>query len=290
MLPLLAAERDLFSKQGVAAEFIDIQSGKKAMDALRTGDIDLGVLVDSNIAFAGFEGADDLRVVASIQAKADDALVVASADIQNPADLAGKTIGVTLGTTSHVYLVHFLEAHGMKPSGVTLQNMPPPAIQAGLLNGSLKAGCLWQPFRHNVLTAKPTEYSEWKEPGVYTSQVLLTCTAKYYAAQLATPDNAIVRFLRALIASEGYAAQNTDAAIATLAEKLPVPLDVMRKIWPEYQLRVSLTPELFDLLDKEGRWIAESVTEHQGKAMPNYRRFLAVDPLRQVAPDRVKGW
>jgi ABC-type nitrate/sulfonate/bicarbonate transport system substrate-binding protein len=289
MLPLLAEQQGLFQKERLDASYIDIQTGKKALDALRTGDVQLGVLVDSNVAFAGFEDADDIRVLACIELKTDDALLVASPEITGVGDLAGKTIGVTLGTTSHVYVVHYLAAHGMKPEAVTLQNMPPPAIQAGLLNGTLKAGCLWQPFRYNVVTAKPNQFAEWKDPAVYTSQVLLVCTKRYFEAQMSTEDNVLVRFLRSLISAEEYAAKNQDAAIATLGEKLPLPLDVMKATWPEYRLHVFLNRQLLELLQTEGRWISESVPEHKGKAMPDYRRFLVEKPLSSVAPERVQG-
>jgi NitT/TauT family transport system substrate-binding protein len=293
MLPLLAEERGLFTKEGLSAEFIDIQSGKKAIDALRAGDIDLGVGVDMNIALAGYEGADDLRIIASIQLKSDDALIVASGELQQPNALAGQTIGVTLGTTTHAYLVHYLARQGMKPEAATFQNMPPPAIQAALLNGSLKAGALWQPFRHNVLAAKPDAFVEWKDPEAYTAHVLLVCTKKFLDEQTARSpgdnDNAITRFLRALIAAEADAAQHPRTAITTLAEKIPLPADVLTKIWAEYQLRVFLNHELLELLQTEGRWIRESVPENNGKPVPEYRPFIAEKLLQSIASDRVKG-
>src|SRR5688572_16584042 len=66
MLPLIATTQGFFAKYRLAAAYIDIQTGKKAMDALRTGDLDVGVLVDSNLAFAGYEQADDLRALCCI--------------------------------------------------------------------------------------------------------------------------------------------------------------------------------------------------------------------------------
>lgn len=286
MLPLTAENQGLFSKHELVATYVDIQTGKKAMDALRTGDIDLGVLVDSNLAFAGYEQADDLRVLACIMTKRDDALLVAKNGFEKPSDLSGQTIGVTLGTTTHAYLVQWLQANGMKPSAVKLQNMPPPAIQAALLNGSLKAGCLWQPFRFNVVAAKPGEFTELKDSKVYTSYVLLVCTKRYLDAPNASAT--IANFIKALVDAETHLARNLEPSQGMIAEKLGIPSAVMKQIWPEYDLRVFLNNDVLALLGREGKWISESVAEHMNKAVPDYRPFLHPQILRSVDASRVQ--
>jgi ABC-type nitrate/sulfonate/bicarbonate transport system substrate-binding protein len=287
MLPLTAENQGLFTKHQLVATYVDIQTGKKAMDALRTGDIDLGVLVDSNLAFAGYEQADDLRVLACIMTKRDDALLVAKDGFEKPSDLAGQTIGVTLGTTTHAYLVQWLEANGMKPSAVNLQNMPPPAIQAALLNGSLKAGCLWQPFRFNVLAAKPDGFTELKDSKVYTSYVLLVCTKRYLDAPGASAT--IANFIKALVEAEAHVAQNQESSQGVIAEKLGIPTAVMKTIWPEYDLRVFLNNDVLALLGREGKWISESVAEYMNKAVPDYHSFLHPQILQSVDAGRVQG-
>lgn len=287
MLPLVADAQGLFSKHQVKATFVDIQTGKKAMDALRTGDVDLGILVDSNLAFAGLDGATDLQILACVMTKRDDALLVLSEGFRVPTDIRGLTVGVTLGTTSHAYLVQWLEANGMKPSEVTLQNMPPPAIQAALLNGTLKAGCLWQPFRYSVLTSKPGVFTELKDPKVYQSYVLLVATKRYLEGP--TGPATAMNFIRAILEAEAYVAQNDESTQRMIGETLGIPTDVMKAIWSEYDLRAFLDNDVLSLLDREGRWISESVPEHINKAVPNYRPFMHPEILRSIDAGRVKG-
>lgn len=287
MLPVIAENQGLFTKHQVAATYVDIQTGKKAMDALRTGDIDLGVLVDSNLAFAGYEQADDLRVLACIMTKLDDALLVSKDGFEKPSDLAEQIIGVTLGTTTHAYLVQWLEANGMKPSAVKLQNMPPPAIQAALLNGSLKAGCLWQPFRYNVLAAKPGSFTELKDTKVYTSYVLLVCTKRYLDASGSATT--VANFIKALVEAEAHVTRNQESSQGVIAGRLGIPADVIKTIWPEYDLRVFLNGDVLALLGREGKWISESVAEHMNKAVPDYRPLMHPQILRSVDTVRVQG-
>lgn len=290
MLPLIADAKGLFANHQIQSTFIDIQTGKKAMDALRTNDIDVGVLVDTNIAFAALEQAKDLQILACVMTKRDDALLIAKEGFQKPSDLRGQTIGVTLGTTSHAYLVQWLEANGMRPSDVKMQNMPPPAIQAALLNDSLRVGCLWQPFRYNVLAARSQGFVELKDPGVYTSYVLLVASKRFLESQpRVNTSQTAANFIRALIDAEQFVSANQDAARSLLAEKIGIPQDVMNSFWSEYDLRVFLDRELLTLLQKEGNWIIESVPEHKGKTVPDYRSFVNDDILRSVDATRIRG-
>ncbi len=291
MLPLIAEHQHLFKKERLSATFVEIQTGKKALDALRTGDIDLAVIVDMNVALAGFEKAKDIRVLAGIEKKRDDALIVSSPEIREPDDLVGQTIGVTLGTTSHAFLVQFLKANGLKVSSVILQNMPPPAIQAALLNDSLKAGCLWQPFRNSVLTARPDSLKEWNDSRIYTSYVLLACSETFLksAGAESSKQNPIVSFLKALIGAEHYVGKNPAVARRIIADRLGIPADVMNKIWGEYELKVFLNEELLSLLKGEGDWISELIPEHKDKAAPDYRHFIHEAILRSLDAKRVRN-
>lgn len=287
-LALLADDRGFFENSHVAFRQVDIQTGKMAMDALRSGDLDFGVLVDTNLAFAGFEQADDLRILACIMTKTDDALLITDSVLgSDPANWSNAVVGVTLGTTTHSFLVQWLESRGVQPGAVAFRNMPPPAIQAALINGSLKAGCLWQPFRNNVKAAESSGVTEIHDASVYTAQAMVVTTTR----TMSSPGfiDAARAFLQALIKAELDLQQMPEEARQFMAEQLNIPLNVMEAIWNEYQPRVFLDESVLAGLQRQGSWIPAWVPEHAGKSPPDYGRFLYPEPLREAAPERVEG-
>ncbi|HYN23008.1 MAG TPA: ABC transporter substrate-binding protein, partial [Thermoanaerobaculia bacterium] len=66
MLPLIAERKGFFKAEGLNTRPNYLQTGKLAMDAVVSRDLDFGVLVDTNIAFVKFQEGADIRVVANI--------------------------------------------------------------------------------------------------------------------------------------------------------------------------------------------------------------------------------
>lgn len=282
MLPLLARASGDPAASGF--DWVPIQTGKLAMDALLAGNIDVGVLVDSNIAFARFQGGEDLAIIASIQRKRDDGLVVrADRKIRTAADLKGRRIGFLMGTTSHVFLTRYLAAHGLKTADATLVAMAaPPALQAAVVQGDVDAVSVWQPFRYNALASLREKGGELKNGGEYVAQALLVTRRSRSNERGA----AITALLRSLITSEQRLHSDSDWAIRTLAQAIPMPEEALRGTWQEYDTTVRLDDTLASLLEEEGQWIA-TLPDTAGRQVPDYRTSIAPEWLRAISPDRV---
>ncbi len=281
MLVLLA--RDNASASSVF-EFIPIQTGKLAMDAVLAGDIDVGVIVDSNIAFLRFEGGGDLGVIGTIQKKRDDGLVARTdRGIKSVGDLRGKTIGYLQATTSHVFLARYLSSHGLTLSDVKLVSMAPPAMQAAVSRGDVDAISVWQPFRYNALKQLGTAAVEFNNNGEYVAQAVLAVRK----SAVASKREAILSFLRALVAAEGELQRRPDQAMSALATAIPMDIEALRGAWGEYDTRLLLDDSLTALLQEEGRWISETQPNAKGRPAPDYATSILPELLRMVSPDRV---
>ncbi len=69
-------------------------------------------------------------------------VVPKDSDIERTADIAGKTVGVTVGACSHRYLLRVLEAEGID---VTIEDTGISTILANLREGRIAAGVGWEP-------------------------------------------------------------------------------------------------------------------------------------------------
>jgi NitT/TauT family transport system substrate-binding protein len=284
MLPIIADVKGYFRDEAVTVEYRPLQTGKIAQDALVSGDIDLGVLVDSNIAFIRFQGENDIRVVCTIQEKHDDALVARrDRGITKPTDLTGKKIGYLPATTSHIFLARYLAKQGVDINGVTLVSMSPPAMQAAVIRGDVDAISAWQPFRFNAMKELGGNGVEFNDESAYVAYALIAGRSRFFDAR----TDECKRVLRALLRAEEFVEKNTDEAIAILADKIPMERDALQAAWKEYRVRVRLDQGILKLVEEEGRWIAETQDGFKGKPVPDYSITFDATLLRNVAPDRV---
>ena len=286
MLPILAQDQGFFAEEGLIAERNDIQTGKMAMDALISGDIDIAVLVETNIAFIEFQPGSNLKVISIIEEKYDDAILARKDNgITTAKDLEGKRLGLTPATTSHAFAIQYLESEGVDLENVTIVNMPPPSIQAALINGELDAGSLWQPLRYNVKAALGDNITEMNDNTAYKAYAILVVNEDYAKDH----EDEITKYIKALIKAEQYLNENQEEAQGILAREIDIPLDILKTIWDEYELEVHISKELLDTIENEGRWIVETQQEHKGKAIPEYSDVMAPEYLKKIDATRVEG-
>lgn len=285
MLPIIADKRGLFGQVGVMARFEPLQTGKLAMDAVVAGQVDLGILVDTNVAHVMFQEGVDLAVLCSVMEKEDDALVFrADHGVSRPRDLAGKTVAYVPATTSDSFLWRFLRKHTLGPREVTLFPTTPPALQAAVIKGDVDAAAIWQPWRANILKELDKRGGEARNEGVYRAYAVL-------AVRRTTIDRRareLQEVLRALIAAEQYVEQHSQEARALLADEIPIDPSILEASWSEYRPRVALTRGLLVNLNEEGEHLRQFQSEFKGKAQPLYTAALRSEVLSVVAPERVE--
>lgn len=130
MLPIIAERKGFFREEGIETRPNYLQTGKMAMDAVVSGDIDLGVLVETNIAFIKFQNATPIKVVASVMRKHDDALIVrADRGIRKPTDLYGKSISIVPATTSRRFADLFVDFYKLDRRQKGSDHFAPPKAE-----------------------------------------------------------------------------------------------------------------------------------------------------------------
>lgn len=129
-LPLfVAAQRNLFAKHGVRAELHRFAASAEIGDALQVGDVQFGASIAYSVVLAN-ESRDPNRLkVFMIDAETKDnylssIVVPATSPIKRIADLNGKTVVSFPGKTAVGFFMRVLQANGVDPSSVTIQELP----------------------------------------------------------------------------------------------------------------------------------------------------------------------
>lgn len=284
MCPILAA-RDLgyFEREGLAAQVQPHTSGKASLEAALQGRAHLGTVADIPIMFAVMDKVPVSVVATFFRAERDHGIVGRKdRGVTAPASLAGKRVGVTLGTSNHFVLNAFLNRQHLPSSAVTMVNLKPEDMPAALMRGEVDAVSNWEPYMDNIMKQLGENGTMFDAEDLYEIPYSLAGTKEYV---LSHPDT-IKKLLRALIAGARYCTDEPTAAQAMTGAVLKTGGDKWRELWPTYRFRISLDQALLLALEDESRW-AISNQLASGTAVPNFLPAIDYRPLEAVAPAAV---
>jgi sulfonate transport system substrate-binding protein len=125
----------------------EFTSGPPLLEALNAGSIDFGATGAPPPIFAQAAGADLIYALASKPSPRTQAIIVpADSQIQAPADLAGKKVAVTKGSSANALLVRALRAGGHDWGDAEAVFLQPADAKAAFEGGSVDAWSIWDPY------------------------------------------------------------------------------------------------------------------------------------------------
>lgn len=137
-------ERGSFAKQGLDLELRQFNTGLELFQAMVGGSIDMlstGAVVSNFPA----RGQGKVFLINNVEF-ATAQLWVREDQIKSFADLKGKRISTTAGTTAHVFLDTALRANNVDPKEIELLNQRMPEAVTSFISGAVPAVALWVPF------------------------------------------------------------------------------------------------------------------------------------------------
>jgi sulfonate transport system substrate-binding protein len=144
---LLTASGTLKGKQ-YAIKWATFTSGPPILEALQAGRIDLGGIGNTPPIFAAATRAN-FRLVAAIPQRnnnGDDVIVKGGSSIKKLADLKGKRIAYTRGSSGHGFIIQALKRAHLTTKQVTLVDLTPGDSLAAFTSGRVDAWATWEPF------------------------------------------------------------------------------------------------------------------------------------------------
>ena len=132
---------------GVSVEWKEFQSGPPMLEALNVGSIDIGRTGDAPPVFAQAANAPLLYIGGSAPKDRSSAILVpANSAIQTLADLRGKKIAFTKGSSANYLLAKALKSAGIKWTDIEPANLTPADARAAFQQGNVDAWVIWDPF------------------------------------------------------------------------------------------------------------------------------------------------
>lgn len=221
----LAESQGLWKEHGLDMEFIQFQTGLEVFQAMTGGSIDV---LTTGAVLSNFpaRGQGKVFLINDIEFATAQLWVHPDMGVKTMADLKGKKIATTLGTTAHVFLDTALRGNGVDPKSVTMVNQRMPDAVTAFISKAVPAVALWVPF--NVAVKQ-------KVPG---AKMLVNASAFYPQAAIVDGwvagngyheknKEVLSRIISAWAKANDYLVKNPDKAIATLQKEryqnVPLP-------------------------------------------------------------------
>jgi NitT/TauT family transport system substrate-binding protein len=230
----LGIAKGFFEEEGLDVEPVVAQGGAAIIPAVVNGDQEIGF---SNVVSLMLAQTQDLplKIISQGIQATDDAdndtaaiAVKGDSDIQEPADLEGKTIAInTLNNISQLTVTAALEGEGVDTSTLNFVEVPLPDMVGQLQAGQIDAAGLVEPF---VTTGKDAGMRTIIYDRVATEPKMTVATYFTSDSYLESNPDQVEAFVRAMNRSLEYATDNPDEARQAIADYTEIPPDVLERV------------------------------------------------------------
>jgi len=280
----IAENKGYFREQGLNVEIKEFESGRTALRSMLSAEgIDIVTAAQTPVVFNSFS-RNDYAIVGGMVYSEDDIKMLARTDrgIHSVADLKGKLVGMTAGSSGHFFLGFFMAYYQMRASDVKTFDMEPAHLTQALIEGRVDAIATWEPHIYNARKGLGDKVFLLSSGGIYRTDF-------YFVARKEFIDNkfgALKRFLIAIEKAEEFIRKNNKEAADIVAQRLKMDKEILNETWDSFQFALFLDQSILTSLEDEARWAIRSRLTDATK-VPNYLDYIHTDALKAAKPEAV---
>ncbi|WP_445664723.1 ABC transporter substrate-binding protein [Fodinibius sp. AD559] len=288
----IAQSKGLFEDQGLKVVSHPNSAGKKSLQALFNGDLDIAHVAELPIvyALAGSEeyktGKDiSLKIFANMIHVNNIQKIIArkDSDINSANDLINKKIGFYKGTTSEFFLDTFLLEHNIKDSLITKVNIDVSEQLNALKEGKVDAVVSWEPHASKMLAEMGSKVHSLDTMIDHSTLWLAVTSASYIDHN----KEDLVAYLTAIKKAQRYIQNNQQEAQKMLARKTNSSQQVIQNIWGSITYDLSLGEQMLILLEDQHRWLRENKRVKKRSNPINIEDAIYLKAMEKVYPQGI---
>lgn len=249
-----------FRKEELNVDWARFTTGLELFQAMIGGSIDM-LATGAVISNFPARGQGKAFLINDIEFATAQLWVRPDQGIRDFADLKGKRISTTTGTTAHVFLDLALRSHGLGPDDVEIVNQRMPDAVTSFISGAVPAVALWVPFNIAVRTKVPTAKMLVDASAYYPKSAIVDGWAA--RNDVYEKDKAVLRqVIRAWIPANDFLVTQPDAALEIIQSNYykDVPLPDLKE---QYKAEKTFTAVAWRRLYADGtvtKWL-DQVTD-----------------------------
>jgi len=237
----VAKEQGFFKQEGLDVELIEFVNSADGLNAVVAGKLDIGAF-GTVAPLVHYARGADLKIIGGIMGQ-DAALITTAeraSDIRSIADLKGKKVAtVRLATGDAVLRGALLDNKIDLKNGVQIFELKsPPAVIEAVKSGQVDAGVIWGPhdIRAERQGLKVVVRSGDLQPGHPCCRLVVSSDK--------LKGDVAVRFLRAILKAEKFAASHRKETIDAIAKYVKLDRDILEQGYYSPNLDQSSDPNV----------------------------------------------
>ncbi|MDX8399955.1 MAG: ABC transporter substrate-binding protein [Gallionellaceae bacterium] len=280
----VAMAKGYFAEQGLDVKPVMRTFGKASLQTVLDHESDFATVAETPVMFNILKG-EKIFLIANIEQSTTNNAIVARKDagIKVAADLKGKRIGYTPGTTSEFFLDSLLTANGLLRKEIRPVPVKPENMLDAIMSKKVDAASTWNYPLTLIKRKLGTNGILFYDNEIYTETFNIAAQQDFVQQHPET----VQKFLRALIKAEDFVTNNTDAAQSIMSEATKIDKDLIKEVWGSFNYHVVLDQTLLLTLEDETRWAIKNKLTKQTK-MPDYMDFIHLDSLKAVKPEAIR--
>lgn len=227
---------------GVPIEWVTFDSGRDAVLALGAGGVDMSLVGSAPAAFGMSSGIDaEVAWIFNLLGENEALVVNPESGVNSLEDLAGKTLAVPFGSTTHYDMLQALATVGLSEQDVSLLDMDPNTMVAAFERGDIDGGWVWFPALDGLYKAggkKIFDALDMADAGFPTADLLLV--NRQFGA---TYPGAVSRYVAALNRGVLLDREDPDAAAQAMVDEFGIELETAKTAMAQVK-RLSASEQL----------------------------------------------
>jgi NitT/TauT family transport system substrate-binding protein len=196
-----AIEKGYMEEEGIKIKMLEFADGPTIISSMESGSVDIGYIGQGAHKLA-MQGKVDIFAFSHLD---NGDAVIGGPNVKTAADLKGKKVGYSAGTSSEQILILTLASAGLTMDDVTALEMDASSLVTAMISGSLDAVAAWSPGTFSIL-------DELEDATKLSDNLTFADTTVALASWIVMPKFAeerqgdLERYMRALYKGMDYAA------------------------------------------------------------------------------------
>lgn len=243
--------RGYFAEEGINIRINDYSTGRQAMSNMIEKGSDYATCADTPFTRA-YSQAAPVTAIAQIGDVSNFAKLLGRRDrgiTEHTNSLMGHRIGVTRGTNAEYIVYSTCLLFDVPQDQVTIVDLQPDELETALVNGSVDAVSMWEPFASRTSTLLGSQAVQVKLSDINRSMWLLTANSNKRNPRC---EQAI---LRALIRATADLTSDRERWLEPLAREMRRTSDELRRDLLQSRLGITFDQTVLLELEAQRRWL-----------------------------------
>ena len=191
-----------FEAEGLNVKLVEFADGPTIIAAMESGSIDMGYIGPGAHKLC-INGRAKIFMLSQI-GNADAVLARKSRGIETYADLKGKKVGYSSGTSSEMILQYALEEAGLTMNDIQAYEMEVSSLVSAMVSGSIDACAAWSPSTATIIASDPDDIFSMCSNVTFADRSVSPASWIVLSGYYGDHQDIVLRFARALYKAMDY--------------------------------------------------------------------------------------